>query len=319
MTGDFFRSVLPEDEDGADLPDIDTSVAHIARVYDYWLGGKDHFAADREVGDKVLEIHPETALSVRANRAFLARAVRYLTAQGIRQFLDIGTGLPTVENTHEVAQAAAPASRVMYVDNDPIVLTHARALLTSRPEGATAYIDADVRDMDTVLVGARELLDFSQPIGVMLVALLHMLGDEDDPRGLVARYMAAVPPGSYLVLSHLASDVQPETMAEMGRRINELMPEHVHMRTKEQVTSFFGGMPLEGPGVVLTHQWRPDIGAGAGGVLWAASRASPEYRLPGLAHTARRPAGRCPSPAVFPVVRAAVRHGTAPRAARPGL
>jgi hypothetical protein len=270
VTGGFFRSVLPENDDEADLRDIDTSVAHIARVYDYWLGGKDHFAADREVGDKVLEIHPETVLSVRANRAFLARAVRYLAAQGIRQFLDIGTGLPTVENTHEVAQAAAPTSRVMYVDNDPIVLTHARALLTSRPEGATAYLDADVRDVDTVLVGARELLDFSQPIGVMLVALLHMLGDEDDPWGLVARYMAAVPPGSYLVLSHLASDVQAETMAEMGRRINEMMPEHVHMRTKDQVTSFFGGMPLDEPGVVLTHRWRPDIGAaGTGGVLWA--------------------------------------------------
>jgi hypothetical protein len=270
MPGDFFRSVIPENEDEADLPDIDTSVAHIARVYDYWLGGKDHFAADREVGDEVLEIHPETALSVRANRAFLARAVGYLAAQGIRQFLDIGTGLPTVDNTHEVAQAAAPASRVVYVDNDPIVLSHARALLTSGPEGATAYLDADVRDVDTVLARARELLDFGQPIGVLLIALLHMLGDEDDPWGLVARYMAAVPPGSYLVLSHLASDVQAETMAAMRRRINELMPQHVYMRTKDQVTAFFGGMPLVEPGVVLTHQWRPGPGAaGAGGVLWA--------------------------------------------------
>ena len=270
MAGDFFRSVIPDSEDEADLPDIDTSVAHIARVYDYWLGGKDHFAADREVGDEVLEIHPETALSVRANRAFLARAVGYLTAQGIRQFLDIGTGLPTVDNTHEVAQAAAPASRVVYVDNDPIVLSHARALLTSGPEGATAYLDADVRDVDTVLARARELLDFGQPIGVLLIALLHMLSDEDDPWGLVARYMAAVPPGSYLVLSHLASDVQAETMAAMRRRINELMPQHVYMRTKDQVTEFFGRMPLVEPGMVLTHQWRPGTGAaGAGGVLWA--------------------------------------------------
>jgi hypothetical protein len=276
VAGDFFRSVIPETEDEADLPDIDTSVAHIARVYDYWLGGKDHFAADREVGDEVLEIHPETALSVRANRAFLARTVGYLTAQGIRQFLDIGTGLPTVDNTHEVAQAAAPASRVVYVDNDPIVLSHARALLTSGPEGATAYLDADVRDVDTVLARARELLDFGQPIGVLLIALLHMLGDEDDPWGLVARYMAAVPPGSYLVLSHLASDVQAETMAAMRRRINELMPQHVHMRTKNQVTAFFGGMPLVEPGVVLTHQWRPGTGAAvAGGVLWAGAARKP--------------------------------------------
>ncbi len=270
MTDGFFRSVLPEDESKAHLPEIDTSVAHIARVYDYWLGGKDHFTADRQVGDEVLRIHPETALSVRENRAFLARAVRYLTAHGVRQFLDIGTGLPTVDNTHEVAQAAAPSSRVVYVDNDPIVLAHARALLTSGPEGATAYLDADIRDVDTVLARARELLDFSQPIGVMLVALLHMLGDEDDPQGLAERYMAAMPPGSYLALSHLASDVQAHTMAEMRRRINELMPQHVHMRTKDQVSAFFGGMPLVEPGVVLTHQWRPDTGAaGAGGVLWA--------------------------------------------------
>jgi len=253
-------------------PEIDANVAHIARVYDYWLGGKDHFAADRAVGDKVLEIHPETAASVRANRAFLARSVRYLTAtEGIRQFLDIGTGLPSANNTHEVAQAAAPESRVVYVDNDPIVLAHARALLTSSPQGATAYLDADIRDTDTILRGAAQVLDFSQPVAVMLVAVLHMLRDEQDPHGIVTRLISAIPSGSFLVISHLASDVQPETMAEMGRRLNESMTQQFTMRTRAGVTSFFDGLDLLAPGVVLTHQWRPDTPADSTtpGVLWA--------------------------------------------------
>jgi S-adenosyl methyltransferase len=253
-------------------PKIDTTVAHIARVYDYWLGGKDHFAVDREVGQKVLEIHPQTVLSVRANRAFLARSVRYLAAtEGIRQFLDIGTGLPSANNTHEVAQAAAPSARVVYVDNDPIVLAHARALLTSTPEGATAYLDADIRDTDTILGGARELLDFSRPVAVMLVAVLHMLRDEEDPAGIVTRLMASVPPGSFLVVSHLASDVQDETMAEMRRRLNESMTQQFTMRTKAEVSGFFDGLRLLDPGVVLTHEWRPDSAADADtpGVLWA--------------------------------------------------
>ena len=258
--------------DDAPPPKIDTTVAHIARVYDYWLGGKDHFAVDRAVGDKVLEIHPETVLSVRANRAFLARSVRYLAAtEGIRQFLDIGTGLPSANNTHEVAQAVAPEARVVYVDNDPIVLAHARALLTSSPEGATAYLDADIRDMDTILDGAAEVLDFSKPVAVMLVAVLHMLRDEEDPRGVVTRLMSAVPPGSFLVVSHLASDVQPETMAEMGRRLNESMTQQVTMRSKDEVTRFFDGLSLVEPGVVRTHEWRPDTprDAKTPGVLWA--------------------------------------------------
>ena len=247
-------------------------MAHIARVYDYWLGGKDNFAVDREVGDKVLEIHPETALSVRANRAFLARSVRYLAAgEGIRQFLDVGTGLPSANNTHEVAQAVAPESKVVYVDNDPIVLAHARALLTSSPEGATGYLDADINDPDGILAGAAQLLDFTRPVGVMLVAVLHMLRDEDAPQAIVDRFMAAVPPGSFLVISHLASDVERDTMAEMGRRLNESMTQQFTMRTRAQVTGFFDGLTLAEPGVVLTHEWRPGSGGEAGnpGVLWA--------------------------------------------------
>jgi hypothetical protein len=266
----FFRSVLPGDE--REVPKIDTHVAHIARVYDYWLGGKDNFAVDREIGDKVLQIHPETVLSVQANRKFLARSVRQLAAnEGVRQFLDIGTGLPSGNNTHEVAQAVRPEARVVYVDNDPIVLTHARALLTSSPEGATAYLDADIKDTDEILAGAARLLDFSQPVAIMLVAVLHMLRDEDDPQGIVDRFMAAVPAGSFLVISHLASDVQQEAMAEMGRRLNQSMTQQFTMRTRAQVTAFFDGFTLLDPGVVLTHQWRPDSEADADtpGVLWA--------------------------------------------------
>jgi hypothetical protein len=271
MPGKLFRSAILTD--ATELPRIDASVAHIARVYDYWLGGRDNFAVDREVGDKVLEIHPETALSVRANRAFLARSVRYLAAgEGIRQFLDVGTGLPSASNTHEVAQAVAPESKVVYVDNDPIVLAHARALLTSSPEGATGYLDADINDPDGILAGAAQLLDFTKPVGVMLVAVLHMLRDEDALRAIVDRFKAAVPPGSFLVISHLASDVERDTMAEMGRRLNESMTQQFTMRTRAQVTGFFDGLTLVEPGVVLTHEWRPGSGDEAGnnpGVLWA--------------------------------------------------
>jgi hypothetical protein len=270
MPDNFFTSSVPTSL--SDLPKLDTSAAHIARVYDYWLGGRDNFAVDRQVGDKVLEIHPETALSVRANRGFLARAVRYLAAdEGIRQFLDVGTGLPSANNTHEVAQSVAPESRVVYVDNDPIVLAHARALLTSSPEGETGYLDADIKDPDAILAGAARLLDFSKPVGVMLVAVLHMLRDDEAPQAIVDRFMAAVPPGSFLVLSHLASDVQQDTMAEMGRRLNESMPQQFTMRSRAQVTGFFDGLSLVDPGVVLTHRWRPDSSddAKTPGVLWA--------------------------------------------------
>jgi S-adenosyl methyltransferase len=270
VPGKFFRSSRPSD--ARETPVIDISVAHIARIYDYWLGGKDNFAVDREVGEKVLAIHPETVLSVQANRKFLARAVRQMAAkEGIRQFLDVGTGLPSANNTHEVAQAVVPQARVVYVDNDPIVLTHARALLTSSPEGATGYLDADLKDTDEILAGAAELLDLSQPVGVMLVAVLHMLSDAEHPQAIVDRLMAAVPAGSFLAISHLASDIEQETMAEMGRRLNESMTQQFTMRTRAQVTRFFDGLTLLDPGVVLTHQWRPGSAAEAQtpGVLWA--------------------------------------------------
>jgi hypothetical protein len=270
MPDKLFRSAIPGGQ--GEQPRIDASVAHIARVYDYWLGGKDNFAVDREIGDKVLEVHPATVLSVQANRRFLARSVRYLAeTEGIRQFLDVGTGLPSMNNIHEVAQAVAPDTRVVYVDNDPIVLAHARALLTSSPEGETGYLDADIKEPDEILAGAGRLLDLTRPVGVMLVAVLHMLRDDEDPRALVDRFMAAVPPGSFLVISHLASDVQQDAMAEMGRRLNSSMTQQFTMRTRAGVTAFFDGLTLVEPGVVLTHEWRPGSPdeAGTPGVLWA--------------------------------------------------
>ncbi len=198
---------------------IDTTVAHSARVHDYWLGGKDNFAADREAGDAVMEAYPGIVMSVRANRAFLARAVRFLAAEaGIRQFLDIGTGIPTANNTHEVAQSAASDCRVVYVDYDPVVLTHARALLTSSTPGAIDYIDADLRDPQTILGHAAHTLDFSRPVAVMLIAIMHLIVDEDDPYGLVGQLLDAVPSGSYLALSQVASDIQAEQMAEAAKR-----------------------------------------------------------------------------------------------------
>jgi len=241
-------------------PTFDTSVAHIARVYDYWLGGRDNYAADRKAGDAALEAYPYIAAGVRANRAFLARVVRYLAAEaGIRQFLDIGTGIPTANNTHEVAQAIEPDSRVVYVDNDPIVLAHARALLTSGPEGATAYLDADFRDIDKILAHASQTLDFSQPVAVMLIAILHLIEDEADPHGSVAKLIDAVPSGSYLAISHLSSDIDASAgRTEAHDRLRHLMHEKQTIRSHEEVASFFTRLEMVEPGLVRIPEWRPD-------------------------------------------------------------
>ena len=243
--------------------ELDTGHAHSARVYNYWLGGKDNYAADREAAGQAIAANPRIVADVRANRAFLARAVRYLAAgRGIGQFLDIGTGLPTAANTHEVAQAAAPGARIVYVDNDPVVLAHARALLTSTPEGATAYLDADLRDTAAILAGAAQTLDFARPVALMLLIILHLIPDADDPYAIVARLMAALPAGSYLVLAHPASDIRAARMAEMTRRVNERMRgPQATMRDRAQITRFFDGLDLVDPGVVQPQQWRPDPGA----------------------------------------------------------
>jgi S-adenosyl methyltransferase len=251
---------------------FDTSLPHFARIYDYWLGGKDNFAVDRAAGDQAIRAFPDIAVSARANRAFLARAVRFLAGEaGIRQFLDIGTGIPTGNNTHEVAQFVAPESRVVYVDNDPFVLSHARALLASKPEGTTEYIEADLRDPERIIDDAARRLDFGQPVAIMLMTILQHIDDEDDPGKIVATLMDAMPPGSYLALSHPAKDIDAEPMARMAERLNLLMAEPITLRPHAEIVAFFDGLELVPPGVVQTSQWRPvnETEAESPATLWA--------------------------------------------------
>jgi len=251
---------------------FDTSVAHVARVYNYWLGGKDNFAADRAAGEQAIKAFPNIPLSARANRAFLARAVRFLAGEvGIRQFLDIGTGIPSANNTHEVAQAVAPESRIVYVDNDPVVLTHARALLTSNPAGATDYIDADLRHPLRILEGAARTLDFQRPVAVMLMAILQHVSGDEDPDDVVATLRDALPPGSYLALSHPASDIDTAEMAKMAQILNQMMAEKVTFRDRAAVTRFFDGLELVEPGLVQASKWRPatEAEAASPAALWA--------------------------------------------------
>jgi S-adenosyl methyltransferase len=253
-------------------PPFDTSVAHVARVYNYWLGGKDFFPADRAAGEQAIKAFPDIVLSARANRAFLARVVTFLaTEAGVCQFLDIGTGIPSANNTHEVAQSVAPESRIVYVDNDPVVLIHARALLTSDPAGATDYIDADLREPGRILAGAAQLLDFSRPVAVMLMAILQHLSDEDDPYRVVATLMDAVPSGSYLALSHPAKDIDAEAMAKMADSLNKMMAEKVTFRDRPAVARFFDGLELVEPGMVQASKWRPasESEAASPAALWA--------------------------------------------------
>jgi SAM-dependent methyltransferase len=237
---------------------FDPSVPHPARVYGYWLGGKDHYPADREVAEEVIRCRPQVVAGARANRAFLARAVRYLAAGcGIRQFLDIGTGLPAPEGTHDVAQAVDPRSRVVYVDNDQLVLVHARALLTSTPQGACDYVDADLRDTATIIAQAAATLDFTRPVAVLLLAVLHFIPDADDPAGAVAALARRLAPGSYLVISHLTGDFAPGPVSAGILAYNALVPTPLIPRTHAQVTALFGGLPLVPPGVVPLAEWRP--------------------------------------------------------------
>jgi hypothetical protein len=227
---------------------FDSSVAHPARVWDYWLGGKNHYAADRAAGDHVLQAAPVVREVARADRAFLASAVHHLVANlGIRQFLDIGTGLPAAGNTHEVA----------YVDNDPVVLAHARALLISDPEGATAYIDADARDTGKILAQAAQTLDFTRPAAVMLLGILLFIPDADDPWAVTAELMDAVPAGSYLAVSHGASDIRAGQVATAGSRYNEHSAVPMRLRTREEFTRFLDGLELAVPGVVPVNHWHP--------------------------------------------------------------
>jgi hypothetical protein len=240
-------------------PVIDTNTAHPARVYDYWLGGQDNFAADREAAELALQAYPQLAEAMQSNRAFLARAVRYLTGEAaIRQFLDVGTGIPAASNTHQVAQHEAPDSRIVYVDNDPIVLLHARALLKSTPEGACDYIQADLRNPEAILAEAARTLDFGKPVALMLLAIMQFIVDEEDPYALVSRLLAALPSGSYLVVSHPTDDFNPNRQDESIQRYNERVADQATLRGHDETERFFAGLELLAPGVVAVAEWRPD-------------------------------------------------------------
>lgn len=237
-------------------PKIDTAVPHSARIWNYWLGGRDNYLVDREAGEQYAAIFPGIIDVARVQRHFLARAVRFLAGEaGIRQFLDVGTGLPTVDNTHEVAQRTAPGSRVVYVDNDPLVLVHARVLLTSSAEGSCDYIDADLHDPGTILDRAAAILDFSQPVGLMLMGIMGHIADED-AYPIVQRLVSALPPGSYLTLADGADVSEAFQKAQDGYNNSGAVP--YYLRSPEQIAGFFENLELIEPGVVPCADWRPD-------------------------------------------------------------
>ena len=238
-----------------------SDVPHTARIWNYWLGGEDNYPADRAVGDQVRRLLPDIVASARADRAFLRRAVRHLvTEAGIRQFLDVGTGLPTADNIHEVAQALAPETRIVYADNDPVVLAHARALLTSTPEGVTDYLNADARDTDEILRGAAAVLDLGRPVAVMLLGILNFIGDDKSADEVVQRLMAAVPSGSYLAVAHPTTEIKPAESAAAARQWNETATPPITLRRRADLLRWFDGLDLLDPGVVTCTKWRPDPG-----------------------------------------------------------
>ena len=254
MTADKYPDTVPDHD-----PAFDTTVAHQARVYNYLLGGKDHYEADQEYAEKALAVYPGAADSAKANRAFLGRAVRFLAGdEGVSQFLDIGTGIPSPGSTHEVAQEARPDSRIVYVDFDPVVLAHARAFLVGRDPGSTAYLDADLRDPARILRGAAETLDFDKPVAVLLMAILHAIGDEDDPAGIVSTLMDALPSGSYLAITHWAADPSSEDKSEelIGLSRETSRQQYVP-RSDAEIMRFFSGLELVEPGLVPVEEWRP--------------------------------------------------------------
>jgi hypothetical protein len=242
-----------------ELTSFDPHTANPARVYNFWLGGKDHYEPDREVARRVISERPQVVDAAVANRQFLGRAGRYLArCHGVRQFIDIGTGLPAPNNTHEVAQLVDPWSRVLYVDSDPLVMTHARALLNSTDEGCCDYLQADVRDTEYILKEARRTLDFNRPVAVLLLAVLHFIPDEDDPAGIVTALAGPLTAGSSVVISHLTADSAPEAVDGGVAAYNELVPTYIYARSHTQATELFGDLSLVPPGVVPVSEWRPD-------------------------------------------------------------
>ncbi|GAB3724389.1 SAM-dependent methyltransferase [Nocardiopsis nanhaiensis] len=240
-------------------PPIDASQAHSARIWNYWLGGKDNYPPDREAGDQIVAVLPEIVDIAIATRAVLVRMVTHLaTTEGIDQFLDIGTGLPTANNTHEVAQTANPAARVVYVDNDPLVLTHARALLTGTSEGATDYVHADLRDPAAILAKAAQTLDLSRPVAITMFGVLPFVGEDTEAKAIIDHLLGALPSGSFLAIVHSTSAVTGEAMEEAVRRWNDAGSAVYHLRTPERITSLFGGLDLVEPGVISCPLWRPE-------------------------------------------------------------
>ncbi len=247
-------------------PSIETSVPQSARIWNYWLGGKDNYPVDRAAGDQYREAFPGITDIARASRAFLTRAVRYLAGEaGVRQFLDVGTGLPTADNTHEVAQRVAPEARIVYVDNDPLVLVHARALLTSTPQGKTAYVEADLREPDKILRAAEETIDLAQPVALMLMGILGHVADYDEARSIVRRLLEALPSGSYLAVND-GTNVISNDFEEAQRRYNESGAVPYKLRSPEQIAGLFEGLELVEPGVVSLPRWRPEPADLAGGL-----------------------------------------------------
>ena len=251
---------MPDDRSAREVPStskIDTTVPHSARIWNYWLGGKDHYPVDRAAGDKYRETYPGIVDTARAVRYFMARAVRYLAAEaGVRQFLDIGTGLPAVDNTHEIAQRVAPESRIVYVDNDPLVLAHARALLSSRPEGACDYVDADLREPGQIITAAARTLDLSQPVALLLMGVLGHVSAYPAARAAVDGLLAELPPGSYLALADSVRVGDAHIAAEEDYTDTGAVP--YQLRSPEEIAGFFHGLDLVEPGVVPVHQWHPD-------------------------------------------------------------
>ncbi len=248
----------PDDEGVARTARLRTDVSHSARIWNYWLGGKDHYPLDEEVGDQILGFVPALPRSAVADRQFLARAVRHLAGEaGIRQFLDIGTGLPTADNTHEVAQRVAPDARIVYVDNDPLVLTHAHALLTSSREGATDYIEADVHNPETILEGAARTLDLSRPVAITMLGIINFVLDTDEAVAIVRRLLDAVPSGSYLVISHPTTEVDGDAMKSAVEYWNSQGSAPMTLRSRDDLVRLFEGVELLEPGIVSCSRWRP--------------------------------------------------------------
>ncbi len=256
---------------------IDTTVPHSARIWNYWLGGKDNYPVDRAAGDEYKKLAPQIVEMALYDRYFLGRAVRYLAGEvGIRQFLDVGTGLPTADNTHEVAQRVAPDARIVYVDNDPLVLAHARALLTSTPEGVTHYIDADMREPDRILEQAAKVLDFEQPIALMLIGVLGHIDPYEKAVEIIRHLFGALPPGSHLAITEAGDDNEAVNRAQEGYNNSGAVP--YHLRTHEQMVGYFEGLELVEPGLVRAPLWRPDP-----------SPFEPDLTIPAWGAVARKP------------------------------